>query len=216
MNTGDFVSLLPLWIISVIGIWYSFPVCIYLFRPNAIRSYFKDNDSTGVMEQKGVRDLVKKLKSMNFEYLGVKVEEPPLWKRSQEEVTLKSVEARAFASIGIKNRTIKYYFFTPFKEGKIVLTANSSFTEADNDEIIQSSVAGYEPKEILEIHKKSVASFVKRGFTPYEEYTRQSRIDAANLYYNSRLSRRQLRTAGAINFVFFLVFCFFLILPLLK
>ena len=214
MDSGDFASLLPLWIISIAGIWFSFPVCIYLFRPNAIRSYFKDNDYTRIMEQKGVRDLIKKLKSLNFEYLGVKVEEPPLWKRSQEEVSLKSTEALAFASIGIKNRMIRFYFLTTFKEGKIVLTANSSFTEADNDEIIQSSLDRDEPKEILEIHKKHVASFVNRGFTPCEEYTRQSRINAANLYYNSRLSRRQLRTAGAINFAFFLVFCFFLILPL--
>jgi hypothetical protein len=216
MDSGDFASLLPLWIISIAGIWFSFPVCIYLFRPNAIRSYFKDNDSARIMEQKGVRDLIKKLKSMNFEYLGIKVEEPPLWKRSQEEVSLKSVESLAFASIGIKNRTIRFYFLTPFKEGKIVLTANSSFTEADNDEIIQSSLDRNEPKEILEIHKKHVTSFVNRGFTPCEEYTQQSRINAANLYYNSRLSRRQLRIAGAINFAFVLVFCFFLILPLLK
>ena len=216
MNIGYWVIMSPVFIISIIGIWYFLPRCIYLFRPSATQSHFRERPSAKIVEREDVQKLISELKANNFEYIGIKVEKPLLWRPLVEEVSLRSIEAQTFASIFINKRKARYYFFTPFTEGQIVLTTNSSFPIVNNDEIIQSRVALDEPKQVLTIHRNCVDLFIEKGHTPFKEYTKQTRIDATNMYYGSNFVRKHMRTLGVISLIFFLVSCLFFILPIIR
>lgn len=216
MSVGDLIIASPILIGLIVIFWYCFPRAIYLFSPKLIRSYFKENTTSKITERQDVQQIMNKLKAMNFRYLGIKVEKPPLWNPSIEEISLSSNEEHSFATIYVSRKKAKMYFLTPFSSGQVVLTASSSFAPINKESIIQSSLTFKEPKDLLEAHKKMVASFTQRNLKPADDYTKQTRIDATNLYYRCNIIRNQLRVVGILYVIFILVPLVLFILTITK
>jgi hypothetical protein len=205
MTTGNWVIASPLLVILIFTIWYFLPICVYIFFPNSVRSYFKENDNSIITEREDLQNIISKIKALGFEYIGIKVEKPPLWRAPIQEIALGSIEALSFASVFYRGKKVVYYFFTPFHDGQIVLTANMGFSQINQDDVIQFSTAIEEPSKSLEEHKKNIVSFIVKGYSPFTEYTEQTRIDATNLYYKSKIIKSQMQTRGVTALVLLLI-----------
>jgi hypothetical protein len=216
MTPGDWVVASPLLIILIFTVWYFFPFCIFVFSPSAIRSYFKEDDSCQIMEREDVQQLTNELKTLGFEYMGIKVEKFPLWKSSSEQVSFSSIDTISFATIYIQRKKIVYYFLTPFSEGHLVLTSNSLFQPISTDELVQSSIAFSEPKDLLNAHKKIAASLIEKGYSPFQEYSKQTRLKATNMYYQSTPIKNQMRNSGILSLSMIIIVAIFFLLIVLK
>jgi hypothetical protein len=216
MSIFDWIMLAISVGLMIYGGWKFFPRSLYIFRLGP-HTYFDKNVDTPVtkMHQETVQHLSEQLEALGFLKLGIKIEKPPLWEKAGRELAFASIKARAFASIFvIKNKTT-CYFYTPFSEGQVVLTANDGFTGVATGNFMQSVVASADLEELLGIHQKRVEAFCTKGFTTFQEYTRETRIIATSQYYNSHQVRRLMRTSGAMYLMLFLIFClpFFTVLP---
>jgi hypothetical protein len=67
---------------------------------------------------------------------------------------------------------------------------------------------------VLEKHKENVTGFINKGFTPFREYTRESRLESTAVFYNSKPARRKARRVGAFTFAAFVILMIPLILML--
>ena len=195
--------------VMLYGVWKFLPGAIYLFLPSGVRSHFDTSNaySQEFLQQGNVRTITEQIQTLGFLPIGVKIEQRPLW-GSISDLSLASNRAYAFASITIINSKTLYYFFTPFSGGQAVLTANDGFPAVNTADFIQSSASSTNPADTLAIHQKYVDEFRKRGFTPFQEFNQQTRIDATALYYKINSVRKKMRKNGATYFILLVLFCF--------
>jgi hypothetical protein len=208
MNPIDWVMFVISAGLMLYGVWRFLPGGIYLFFPSGVRSHFDTHDAYAqeFLQKGNVRSITEQIEALGFLPIGVKIEQRPLW-GSISDLSLASNRAYAFASITVINSKTLYYFFTPFSGGQAVLTANDGFPTVNNKDFIQSSVNVASPTDILAMHQKHVDEFRKKGFTPFQEFNQQTRIDATTLYYKISSVRGRMRKNGATYFFFFLIFC---------
>ena len=181
------------------------------------RSFYFEEDLQTAKDKKRLekmRPILEKIEALGFTRLGIMVEKQPLWAKGTRELSLASSPEKAFASIGFRRNEPSYFFYTPFTGGQIIITAYNSFRHFERNDFFSSVVSSGEPGEMLETHKKKVAEFTAKGLTPYRDYTRESLIEATLLFYNASHPRLQLRTAGMINLIYFLVLVFVFVLLL--
>jgi len=201
-------------IMAAIGVGLFLPRGIFLFNPSAYRAYFDDSPFTSMktIHKTVVADLAAKITALGFKELGVKVEKFPLWGSRSEELSFALPSAQAFAVITVYRNTATYHFYTPFNGGQVVITSPGSFRKIESAEFVSDIVRDTDDAgAVLARHRENVADFVSRGLTPYQEYTRESRLESTSLYYNSKPLRSKARRVGAFTFFAFLI----LIVPLL-
>jgi hypothetical protein len=205
------IILLVLAFIFLIIIFFQFrnnlPRILSFLHPGDRHLYFEDNPQPPIedIRREMIRPVIEKLEAVGFSQLGIMVDKPPLWAKGSREIALASPTRQVFASIGFRGLKPSYFFYTPFTGGQMIITAHNSFRDLNKDDFITTIVPSGEVAEMLETHKNQVEKFVSRGFTPYYDYSRDSVIQATNLYYNSPYPRRQLRIAGTINLLFMLI-----------
>jgi hypothetical protein len=172
------------------------------------RFYFEDDlggtDEAARREQ--IRPTLEKMEALGFKQLGIMLEKQPLWGKATREIALANPAEKIFASLGFRRSQPSYFFYTPFTSGQVVITAYNSFRFYHSDTFSSSLVSSGEPAEMLEEHKKIVREFMDKGAAPYQEYTRESLIEATNLYYAAPHTRDQLRAAASMS-LFFWVIC---------
>jgi hypothetical protein len=210
MSLFDWI--VPLLII-VLGTREFLPKVYHFFRPNSTDIYFEDEIELTLSDalKEEVENIVKKLKPLGFKTIGVKNEKQPLWGGTAKELTLASEESQAFACVFADRRMIRYYFFTPFTGGQSVITSYQVFKNVNKDGFLVTKITKDNPEEMLETHKKSVADFMNQGYTPFREYTWQSRIKATHLYYNSASIKKAFLIGDLVS-LFLLILCY---LPML-
>ena len=209
MSSVDWIMFVIAAGVMLYGIWKFLPGGIYLFFPGGVRSHFDtENDAPlKFLQQGNVRSITGKLEALGFFQLGVKIEQRPLW-GSISDLSLASNSSHTFASITVINSKTLYYFFTPFSGEQAVLTANDGFPTVNTTDFIQTSVFAATPADLLAIHQRYVDEFRKKGFSPFSDYTQQTRLDATSLYYKISSVRGRMRKNGATYFILFLLFCF--------
>lgn len=192
----------------IFGIIWLFPYSLLILWPSP-RCWFDKNFDRPVTskKQETMRQLEEQIEGLGFRRLGIKVEKR-LWLRATRLMDFASVQSRSFASIYVQKDKIKYYFFTPFSGGQMVLTANHVLLPATSGETLISSVPG-PPNELLSLHQDRVQSLCAKGFDPYKEYTKETRLKATEQYYKSDLVRKQMRLAGWICLLLFMAICYF-------
>jgi hypothetical protein len=190
------------------GVWKLLPRSIYLFSPGATHFYFdvNRNKSAQLFQQDDLRAIANQLEALGFYQIGIKVEHPPLW-GSNSELSFADGNVHAFASISVSNGRPVYYFFTPFTSGQAVLTANTNFPAANAPDILQATLANGKPVELLALHQRHVKEYTKRGFTPFIEYNKQTRLEATSLYYKLKTVQKKMRLLGAVHLFFLLIIC---------
>jgi hypothetical protein len=208
-------------ILAAAAIGLLLPRGLFLFRPSGFRYYFEDEESNTSMKtfhKSTVKDLAEKIAGLGFSELGVKVERFPLWGSRTEELSLASNKDQAFAAITVFRNTPTFHFITPFTGGQIVITSPGSFKNIDEEGFLSAAAPGDapDPAEVLEKHKENVAGFVSKGYVPFREYTRETRMEGAAIYYNSRPARGKARRVGAVTFIAFVVMMFPLVLTLIN
>jgi hypothetical protein len=141
-------------------------------------------------------------------------EKAPLWSKSSRELVMVSANHKIIASFGVRGLRLSYFLYTPFEGGQVVITAYNCFRNYVKPDFITSEIKSGELDEMLESHHKDVEDFVAKGFVPFNEYTREAVIRATNLYYKAPYPSKQLRIAGFVNSVFFLLslFVFFILI----
>lgn len=190
------------------------PRVFSFLMPGDRNLYFKDlSDSPGSPERdEMIRPVIEKLESLGFTRLGIMAEKAPLWGRESREISLASAADKIIASVGFRRNKPSYFLYTPFTGGEVVITAYNSFRDFFKDDFATAVVASGDLDEMMEVHKIQVQHFLEKGRTPFQDYSRDSVIKATNLYYSSPYPRRQLRIAGVINLLFFLVLVFLFVI----
>jgi hypothetical protein len=183
------------------------PRVVNFIRPGKRHFYFEDNLSEAKDEkrQELVRPIIEKMEALGFKSLGVMLEKQPLWAKTTREIALSSSQDKIFASIGFRHNEPSYFFYTPFTEGQVVITAYNAFRHFRKDNFVSTVVSSGEPSEMLEEHKKLVKEFIDKGYSPLQDYSRESLIDATNQYYQSPHTRQQMRTAATTSLLFWLI-----------
>jgi hypothetical protein len=183
------------------------PQIISFFSPDNRKLYFQDNPDPPIdsIRQEMVKPTFEKLESRSFKQIGLMLEKPPLWARSSREMVLVSTDKKIIASVGFRGLKLSYFFYTPFQGGQVVVTAYNSFRNFHKDDFATAVVNSGDIDEMLEVHKNAVDNFIAKGYTPFNEYTREAVILATNQYYKSPYPRRQLFIAGITNSAFFLL-----------
>jgi hypothetical protein len=161
------------------------------------------------MRREMIRPVIEKMEALGFKQLGIMVDKPPLWAKGTREITLASSDRKVFASVGLRSLKPSYFFYTPFTGGQVVITGHNSFRNFRKDDFVTAVFSGDDLGEMLAVHQNQVNEFVNKGFIPFRDYTRETVIEATNLYYHAPHPLRQLRIAGIINLIFIL-FCIFI------
>jgi hypothetical protein len=207
-------------ILAAAAIGLLLPRGLFLFRPSGFRYYFDDRPDTSMKTyfNSTVQDLSGKITALGFKEIGVRVEKFPLWGSRTEELVFASNNDRAFAAITVFRNTPTFHFITPFTGGQIVITSPGSFKNIDEEGFLSASASGDspEPAEVLAKHKENVAAFVNKGYTPFKDYTRETRMEGAAIYYNSQPARSKARRVGLVTFIAFVVLMFPLVLSLIN
>jgi hypothetical protein len=193
----------------IFSFWILLPASMYSFWPMP-KSFFHKNPAL-VLNRKldqEIQEFSKIIESINFVKIGIKVEKPHLWRKAQREISLASQQNQTFASIFTQNNKVYYYFYTPFTDGHVVLTANGVFPAITTDNLLQSAVAGSEPVDLMEIHKKQVEQFIMKGSRPFNIFDQESRIKATYQYYELPIIRNKIRKIGLTSLAFFLIGCY--------
>ncbi len=190
-------------------LWVCLPRGFFLIMPAPRCRFLKDPGArVSRSQEQATRDLVASIESLGFSQLGVRVEKPPLWAAGIRGFSLASAREQAFASIAVIRRQVVYYFYTPFNDGKVVLTANAAFPVMNGDQIRQSAIAASGPLDLLAAHHKLVEDFRSQGSVPYSDYTQDSRIRATYQYYKVDAVRRRMRWAGLSWLVVTILGCY--------
>lgn len=210
MNLADWMLFISIIGLMLYGVWRFIPRILFAFLPNSLKFYFENNDKKALKRKQldKMSSSISAIESLGFVQLGIKTEKFPLWGSKVSELSLASANAHSFAAVFSSRDKIVYYFLTPFREGQIVLTANSNFANFNTKDIIQTAVSNAKPSELLLIHQNNVEEVSIKGSTVFKEYTRQTRIEATSLYYKLFRVRKQLRIAGLTNLFFLIIFCF--------
>jgi hypothetical protein len=175
------------------------PRIVLLVKPTALRWEFEEGSEAlqGQVGTAEIRELMERLRQLTFTPLGVKIEYLPFGSKIRE-FALGSREAKSFASILLVKHLprLYYYYYTPFEDGAVVLTANGLFRPTERAEYIISVIPGATPRELLVMHKEAVDKLIDTGHRLFRDYTRESRLEATGLFYASSHSKRRMRFTG--------------------
>jgi hypothetical protein len=169
-----------------------------LARPGSIRSRFEDDDLDPSLFSRPVQGLITELQSIGFRALGVKIEQPPMG-GAVRSLSFEAAEEKVFASIvGLDRVSPSYYFYTPFVDGAVVLTSCQEILQpVKTPTFIHQGFKGRTMDELLALHLKTVSTLTAAGHQPFAEYTRESRIQATDMYYanpDATIMQRKLRS----------------------
>jgi len=178
-------------------------------------SFEEDELPKDEVRREMIKPVLEKMQAAGFSTLGVMVEKQPLWAGVTRELALANRDQAVFASIGFRRNKLSYFLYTPFTDGKVVITAFNSFRAFRRDDFVTDVVPSGELEEMLEVHGNQVRHFTDKGSEPYTEYTRESLIKATLQFYTSPYPRQQLRTAAMFN-IFFLIICLLLVVVLVR
>jgi hypothetical protein len=198
MDTIDIFVLVLAISFVVYTVWRTLPRLIWSINPATTRQWFLDSSASNqvISASRQLRNWSNRLASLGFSQIGVKAETSPLRGSSVLELALVSVADNTFASIVLDQDGHPYslYFYTPFTNNGIVFTRNGEFApETEDRNTSVKNVVSNDFNAIFTSHKERVQSFVRRGFTPLVDSTKQSRIEATRLYYVSSYGRHSVR-----------------------
>lgn len=205
MSIADWIFL---FFIVVYAIFWLLPIGLIFLFP-APRSYFDKNPDRSISKkhQNIVVQLTEKLEALGFVKLGIKIEKrislsPNIY--TPKFLEFASEKDNSFFSLYIRGNKITYYFYTPFSSGQLVLTANQGFFPIMENDVFQSAIS-LEPIDLLSVHKKQIESLLLKGYTPYQEYTKETRLKATSQYYNCSTIRKRMRKTYALVFEFLFI-----------
>ncbi|HSW57226.1 MAG TPA: hypothetical protein VLH15_02365 [Dehalococcoidales bacterium] len=183
------------------------PRIISFFSPGKRNLSFQDQPDPPVDEihMEMAKPLLEKMEAGGFKQLGYMVEKAPLWSRSTRELVMVSASDKIIASIGFRGLKSSYFLYTPFEGGQVVITAHNCFRNYIKPDFMTTEVKSGDLDEMLESHKNDVESFIAKGYVPFRDYSREAVMRATNQYYKSSYPATQLRVAGVINSLFFIV-----------
>ncbi|EMY60105.1 hypothetical protein [Leptospira terpstrae] len=169
-------------------------------------SWISDKNSSTLPAE--VKILSEILNSYGFEFIGIKSEKFPFIFKENIEWNFSSSENICFASIVKFNEKHLFYFYTPFKTGEILITANGIFTEIKTQKFFTSNVISQSINEVLIFHKRKINELISNSSIPYEKFDRKLRLDATNLFYSAKEYRNYLRRTNLYLMVtiFLLIF----------
>jgi hypothetical protein len=139
-----------------------------------------------------LQDLVAALEALGFMPFGV-LSEKPLIGRAVKSLSLGSVLAKAFASLTLIKGKAVYFYYTPFTDGSVLLTANGGFRPTDRPGYFVQILPSGNPSTLLAAHQERQRYFVAQGLAPMRDYTFQSRLEATRQFYANPSVRRVLR-----------------------
>jgi hypothetical protein len=198
MSIIDWIILLIAVILIFQIVRKSLPVIRLLYQPVRVSCQFIEmsENNTGVIEHDGIQDLANNLESIDFTFIGIKSEQLNLPIDPVQEVSFASHKKKSFVSILTRGKKVVYYFYTPFTDGSIVLTANTSFAEREADKFSIKTVKSANLADLINVHQERVQAFINVGSEPFQKYTQETRLRATELFYASEGSRKYMQSIG--------------------
>ncbi|CAG0936029.1 hypothetical protein TFLX_04890 [Thermoflexales bacterium] len=185
--------------------WGSLPRLIFALDPSRLRYQFVDmsDEEPAATTVNRFSEIVGQLQQLGFRRLGLKTEKLPLWSSTIYEISLASPDHHAFASLIKDPKRCVYYFYTPFTNGAILLTAGSgaAFPAIQREDCVQQVSVYDSPELVLAAHQEQLQHFTATGLVPCSSYTQESRLDATRQYYAAPAIRRIARQRGIFELV---------------
>jgi hypothetical protein len=180
--------------------WRMFPILVYAFGLSAIRYQFVDmpDEVPTSATASQVDEIMNQLQQLGFRRLGLKAEKLPLWSSTLYEISLANSGVHAFASILKDPKRCVYYFFTPFTNGAVLLTAShgAAFPPIQSEDCVQQVSTYDSPERVLAVHQEQLQRLTAAGLVPFYSYSQESRLEATRQYYAAPSIRRLARQQG--------------------
>jgi hypothetical protein len=161
-------------------------VVLILLFSHTVESHFEEDEDGIVPEDypEETQKLIGSLRELGFVPLGIKSEKRPL--QSGKELAFASAEDQCFAAVfRYESEAPHFYFYTPFRDGAVVLTADHGMEAVRTETFLHWGVPNKLPVEVLQQHRKQVERMSKNGHEPYRVYSRKSRLQATEGYYDN-------------------------------
>ncbi|HTI51480.1 MAG TPA: hypothetical protein VL475_11030 [Planctomycetaceae bacterium] len=174
--------------------WPSLKRLLQWLVPAAIRCEFRAGPEavTDSQQPEAVRKRVRQMRALDFHPLGMKREWWPLWPASQA-LELANPEIPSFAAVYHLGDHPLIYFYTPFLDGSVVLTADHENANLEMDGYIHAGINGGEPDELLALHRENLRRVCDQGHIPCSYCDQATRLEATRAFYAHRGTRRILR-----------------------
>ena len=189
--------------------WSTLPILVFVLNPSRVRYQFvaRPDEDLATPPANGLSEISSQLQQLGFRRLGLKSEKLPLWSATLYEISLANSDVPAFASIVRDAKRRVYYFYTPFTNGTVLLTAGggAAFPAIQREDCIQQVSVYDSPELVLADHQTQLQRLTASGLIPFYSYTQESRLEATRQYYAApsiRLNARRQGTAALANLLF--------------
>src|SRR5262249_30654658 len=125
-NAINFGFLLK-FILFLFAIWKAVPIIYYLINPKFLGYKLLADNINLNNSSKEISHIFNKFESLGFKKLCIKEEKLPLWGTKIISFEFTNEELRTFGAIFKYKDKFNWYFYTPFVNGGVVLTANTLF-----------------------------------------------------------------------------------------
>ncbi len=183
------------WAVAVVAFAVGGPTVLFCLFPRLLRARF-DSGPEGIDSRasSAARELIRRLRQMGFEPLGVKAEKAPL-RPAARELAFVAGDRRCYASIGLSRAGSTLYFYTPLPDGGLVLTSNGRFPKIESAKVMQRSYPGRDAEALVERHYEALGRLGQAG----EVFpTQDARVEATLAYYAAPEVRAVLRRVGVL------------------
>lgn len=173
-----------------------------LLRPGRFRAAFDDEFDLEDLDTPH-REVCDTLIDLGFHLLGCKTETPAVGP-TLREVAFADPDRRTFAAVhGLDRGEPNAYFYTPFRDGAVVLTADREMEPVKGPGFVHQGAAGRSLEAVLAAHLKTVKKIEAQGHEPFTRFDRKARLKATDLYYarpEATALQRKLRRKALGNF----------------
>ncbi|HSD83323.1 MAG TPA: hypothetical protein VLG46_05670 [Anaerolineae bacterium] len=198
--------------------WRIFPALVFAFNPTGGQYQFIDMSDEDLSSRAANRisEILSQLQQLGFRRLGTKSEKSSRWSDTLYEFSLANPDLHAFASLVKDPKRCVYYFYTPFTDGTILLTAGkgAAFPTIQRQDCVQRVSAYDNPDRVLADHQEQLQRFTAIGLAPFYSYTQESRLEATRQYYAAPAIQHLAHRLGILG-VIYLLFPLLLIAVLL-
>jgi hypothetical protein len=174
-------------ILCVVLGWPSVKALIHVFLAGSVRCDFEAGpEAITTFKNPRAQKIADELRELGFVPLGIKREwRPPM--KPMKGICFVSEETKTFADIVNYEKDAFLYFYTPFQDGKVVLTMDTDrfAFPIETKTFIQSGAKVDGAGQLMVNHVERVNRFIDEGSAPYDIFDQKSRLEATLAYYRA-------------------------------
>ena len=154
----------------------------FLSRTVRLEFFLDDRGLSYGLGDDEIQALVEEMEIMGFTLLGVMTEQP-WFSRPIPSLILAWTEQKAFASITRIAAKVRFFYYSPFTGGQVLLSANGYFGKIKAKGCVVQTIKNASAQQLWQAHQERLQAFIEQGYTPIAEYSPTTRQQAARRFY---------------------------------